>query len=101
MPDAAAAKNSAANIFEIQDSLDEDQLQIESGSKMLKTPIRGHIVFKNVTFKYESRDHNAVENLNFEIKKGTKVGFVGPSGCGKSTIQQLIQRFYDPNEGEI
>ena len=29
------------------------------------------------------------------------MGFVGPSGCGKSTIQQLLQRFYDPSEGEI
>ena len=65
MPDAAAAKNSAAKLFEIQDSLDEDQLQADSGSKMMKTPIRGHIVFQGVTFKYESRDHIAVENLSF------------------------------------
>ena len=36
-----------------------------------------------------------------EIKEGQKIGFVGPSGCGKSTVQQLIQRFYDPDEGEI
>ena len=55
-PDVTAAKKSASNIFLIQDSLDEDQLQIESGSKMLKSKINGNIVFKNVSFKYESRD---------------------------------------------
>lgn len=43
MPDAAAAKTSAVNIFEIQDSQDEDQLQIAQNSKLLKTPITGHI----------------------------------------------------------
>ena len=99
MPDVAASKASAANIFEIQDSKDEDQLQVESESKMLKTEIKGHIVFKNVSFKYESRDHKAIDDISFEINAGNKVGFVGPSGCGKSTIHQLLQRFYDPDEG--
>ena len=56
MPDVASAKNSAANIFEILDSEDEDQLQIKEGSQLLKTPIKGHIQFKNVAFKYETRD---------------------------------------------
>jgi ABC-type multidrug transport system fused ATPase/permease subunit len=58
MPDVATAKNSAANIFEILDGEDEDQLQIKDGSKLLKTPIRGHIEFKNVTFKYETRNEH-------------------------------------------
>lgn len=68
---------------------------------MLKSPISGHIVFKDVSFKYASRDHNIFRKLNFEIRSGDKVGFVGPSGCGKSTVHQLLQRFYDPDEGEI
>jgi len=68
---------------------------------MLKTEIKGNFELKNVSFKYESRDHRALEDINFEIKAGEKVGFVGPSGCGKSTIHQLLQRFYDPDEGEI
>ena len=68
---------------------------------MLKTPIRGHIVFKNVGFKFESRDEPLFTNLNLEIREGEKVGFVGISGCGKSTVLQLVQRFYDADEGEI
>lgn len=101
MPDVAAAKNSAANIFEILDSEDEDQLQIKTESKLLKTPIKGHIEIKNVTFKYESRNEHVFKNLSLEIQPGWKVGFVGSSGCGKSTIHQLLQRFYDADEGEI
>jgi ATP-binding cassette, subfamily B (MDR/TAP), member 1 len=101
MPDMGVGKKAAASIFEIIDSLDEDQLQKETGSKMVKTPIKGNIVVKNITFKYESRDQPVFTDMNLEIKEGQKVGFVGSSGCGKSTIHQLLQRFYDPNQGEI
>ncbi len=55
MPDMVAAKKAAANIFSILDEEDEDQLQVKSQSRLLKTPIKGHIEFKNVNFKYESR----------------------------------------------
>lgn len=52
-------------------------------------------------FKYLSQDTYLLKEINLKIKKGQKVGFVGESGCGKSTIFQLIQRFYDPERGQI
>merc|ERR1719424_1317274 len=39
--------------------------------------------------------------MNFVVKSGQSVGLVGPSGGGKSTILALIQRFYDPQEGQV
>lgn len=74
---------------------------MKTESKLLKTPIKGHIELKNVSFKYESRNEHVFRNLSLEIRPGWKVGFVGSSGCGKSTIHQLLQRFYDAEEGEI
>ena len=68
---------------------------------MLKNKIEGEVSFNNVSFKYESRDQYVFKELSFNIKEGMKVGLVGPSGCGKSTVQQMLQRFYDPEEGEI
>jgi ABC-type multidrug transport system fused ATPase/permease subunit len=64
MPDIAEGKKSAASLFEIQDSNDEDQLQIQNKSKMLKDPIKGHIIFRDVSFKYESRDYKVFKKLN-------------------------------------
>ena len=101
LPDIDNSKRAAASLFEIQDSKDEDQLQVESESKMLKTKIGGEISFNHVGFKFESRDEPLFKDLNFQVRKGEKVGFVGTSGCGKSTVQQLIQRFYDADSGEI
>lgn len=63
--------------------------------------VRGKIEFRNVKFTYASSELPALNNLSFTINAGETVAFVGESGCGKSTTLQLIQRFYDADEGEI
>ncbi|MGL4609855.1 MAG: ABC transporter ATP-binding protein [Trueperaceae bacterium] len=75
--------------------------------------VRGHIEFKNVSFKYgvglkngvsseNKEDHGHVlENVSFEIKAGEYVALVGPSGAGKTTLCSLIPRFYEVDEGEV
>jgi ABC-type multidrug transport system fused ATPase/permease subunit len=45
--------------------------------------------------------HNILDGASFKIKAGTSTAIVGPSGSGKSTIVQLLNRFYDPKEGDI
>lgn len=63
---------------------------------------QGHIVFKNVHFRYPSRPGvRVLRGLNMEIKPGQTVAIVGPSGSGKSTIIQLIERYYDTITGSI
>lgn len=60
-----------------------------------------NIKFNNVSFTYPNTDVEVFKNLNFEIKKGDKIGIFGPSGIGKSTLFRLLLRFYDPNSGTI
>ena len=62
----------------------------------------GDIHFNNTTFNYPSRPQiKILDSIDIKIKNGSTVAFVGSSGCGKSTCMQLLQRFYDPLEGEI
>lgn len=61
--------------------------------------LNGNIEFKNVSFSYG--DDNVLNDVNFKINHGEKVGFVGASGAGKSTIFNLITYLYDLKEGEI
>jgi ATP-binding cassette subfamily B protein len=60
------------------------------------------VVFEKVTFNYPSRpNQKALDDLTLEIEAGKSLALVGPSGAGKSTIFEMLQRFYDPQEGKI
>lgn len=43
----------------------------------------------------------AIENISFDVERGTTTVFVGPSGCGKTTTLELVNRLIDPTEGSI
>ncbi|KAI3462943.1 hypothetical protein Pfo_019606 [Paulownia fortunei] len=76
-------------------------IQDASDGKCL-TEVIGNIEFKNVTFSYPSRpDIIIFRDFSIFFPAGKTVAVVGGSGSGKSTVVSLIERFYDPNQGEI
>ncbi|GAM88248.1 hypothetical protein ANO11243_062810 [Dothideomycetidae sp. 11243] len=61
-----------------------------------------HVDCQSVTFSYPSRPQTKVlQGIDFSIPAGSFVAFVGPSGCGKSTVIGLLNRFFDPDSGDI
>lgn len=64
--------------------------------------VKGRIEFKNVSFEYPNRPGiRALDNFSLVVEPGQTVALVGFSGSGKSTTIQLLERFYDPLEGDI
>lgn len=57
--------------------------------------------FKNVSFKHQSAQYKALNNISFDLKNGETIAFVGPSGSGKSTLVKLLVGLYRPQEGDI
>ena len=64
------------------------------------TPLKGDVRFHNVTFSYDGKK-TVLKNVSLYAKPGQKIAFVGATGAGKTTITNLINRFYDIQEGKI
>jgi ATP-binding cassette, subfamily B, multidrug efflux pump len=70
-------------------------------NKALRSPIQGHISFKNVCFTYPNSGVHALRSVNFEVAAGKMVAMIGTTGAGKSTVAHLISRLYDATSGSI
>ncbi len=64
------------------------------------TQLLGDVRFEDVTFAYD-REETVLHDVSLFAKPGQKIAFVGSTGAGKTTITNLINRFYDIQEGEI
>ena len=61
----------------------------------------GEIVFRNLSFKYNSEEKDVLNLINLKINGGEMTSLVGHSGAGKTTLLNLIPRFYEKNKGDI
>jgi ATP-binding cassette, subfamily B, bacterial len=59
------------------------------------------LAFRNVIFRHQTAQHNAIDQISFEVRKGETIAFVGPSGSGKTTLMKLLVGLYRPREGNI
>ncbi|MGK7396033.1 MAG: ABC transporter ATP-binding protein [Candidatus Cyclobacteriaceae bacterium M3_2C_046] len=86
------------HIFSILDT--QDYLGDVPNAKALDQ-VKGKVEFKNIHFRYQSGKKRILNGINLHIQPGENIAIVGPSGSGKSTIMALLQRFYDPQIGQI
>ena len=79
-----------------------DTVQDPAQPQALPRPVRGEIRFEGLHFAYPARpDTSALNGVDLHVLPGETVALVGPSGAGKTTILQLLQRFYDPQQGRV
>jgi ABC-type multidrug transport system fused ATPase/permease subunit len=80
--------------------LDADSIIPQKQNAKDPGQIKGDIVFDHVAFAYD-KEEPVLQDINFSIKAGQRVGVCGPTGGGKSTLLSLIPRFYDPASGRV
>lgn len=83
---------------------------LESGRSLESHQIRGDITFENVSFAFPANDENnysktiqksVLQNIDFSIPAGSRLGILGATGSGKTTLANLIAGFYEPSSGRI
>ena len=95
--DVQAAISASERVYSI---LDEETEKMREG-KMNMADFQHQIEYKNVSFKYPSRDTVVLKNINLTVKKSEVLAIVGMSGAGKSTLADLLFKFFIVTEGEI
>lgn len=97
-PTVQTALVAAERLSEI---LDLELEKSEQEDKKIKPQsLKGNIEFKNVDFRYGTRNL-ILKNINMTIKKGERIALVGESGSGKTTLAKLLLNFYQCENGEI
>ena len=91
-----AALAGAERVFNVMDEAPEEPDR-ENASR---EPIQGHVIMENVTFGYVP-EKTVLKNISLYAKPGQKIAFVGSTGAGKTTVTNLLNRFYDVEEGTI
>lgn len=114
----AAATRVSPSVLRLQQSLINIKANIGSSAPTLKLlrdmvafPItsqtvsvlenRNEIEIRDVSFRYQDSNEQAIKGITLKIKQGQMVAFIGPSGGGKSTLVDLILGLLEPQEGEI
>ena len=64
-------------------------------------PVKGEIVFENVSFMYSDGKDEVLRNVSFEVKPGQAVALLGSTGSGKSSLVNLLPRFHEYTGGRI
>ncbi len=91
-----AALAGAERVFKVMDEAPE----APDADDAITDEIKGHVIMENVTFGYNP-DKTVLKNISLYARPGQKIAFVGSTGAGKTTITNLLNRFYDIEEGSI
>ncbi|QIZ76222.1 ABC transporter transmembrane domain-containing protein [Ferrimonas lipolytica] len=97
------ASGAGERLLELLNSPIPSRISDNSGiNDGLPAPVNGQITLTGVRFAYPSAPTKAViDDLSLTVAAGERIALVGPSGAGKSTMFQLLQQFYQPQQGSI
>ena len=99
---SVACGNRVQSILDIEPGMKEGDITTTDSDKMDENIVE----FSNVSLNYNGklssdREENALNNINFTVKKGETIGVIGGTGSGKTSLVSLIPRFYDASKGEV
>ena len=83
------------------DLLDQPLPEDVTKSAVNSIEFNGSIALKKIHFHYDAREPYLLKDINLEIPKGARVGFIGTTGSGKSTLLDIVMGLLEPNKGSL
>ncbi|WP_165370582.1 ABC transporter ATP-binding protein [Hymenobacter persicinus] len=87
--------------IEALDAFREAEWQTHKVPQKATVSFENNVEFNHVSFTFPGTAKPVLQDVNFTVKKGEKIGFIGSSGSGKTTLMNLLLRFYSQQNGEI
>ncbi len=85
----------------VMELIREEREPLDEGSYKPQGPVRGEIVFNNVSFEYDGANDAVLKKISFHCRPGQVVGLLGATGSGKTSLVNLLPRFYDYTDGSL
>ena len=85
----------------LMEIIKQEREPLTEGKVNPEGPVKGEVVFKNVSFQYEDGNVEVIQDLSFSVKPGQVIALLGSTGSGKTTLVNLLPRFYDYSDGKI
>jgi len=95
---ASTGMVSYARLMEV---IKQSREPLHDGTHQSNEPVRGDLVFENVSFMYSDGEKDALKNISFHIKPGQAVALLGSTGSGKTSLVNLLPRFHEYTGGRI
>ncbi|MFZ5810381.1 MAG: ABC transporter ATP-binding protein [Chloroflexota bacterium] len=85
----------------IMEIVKQEREDLFAGKVDTTKPLRGEVVFENVSFMYSDGEHETLKNISFRAKPGEVVALLGSTGSGKTSLVNLLPRFHEATSGRI
>jgi ATP-binding cassette subfamily B protein len=85
----------------LMDVIKQAREPLLDGTHQADGPVRGDLVFENVSFMYADGEKDALKNISFHIQSGQAVALLGSTGSGKTSLVNLLPRFHEYTGGRI
>ena len=96
-----SASTGMVSYARLMDVIKQVREPLHDGTHQPDGPVRGDLVFENVSFMYSDGEKDALKNISFHIQPGQAVALLGSTGSGKTSLVNLLPRFHDYTGGRI